>query len=85
MKIEYNLTKYFKDNNLFKTNESENITIKKENETIIIKGKEKDLIELADIIISIVKDEKENSHIHIDKDTLINKESEISEIIIEKY
>ena len=73
MKIEYKITKYFKDNNLFTDKESKNINISI------------DLVELADIIISVAKDERENSHIHIDKNTLINNESDYNEIIIEKY
>lgn len=85
MKIEYNNTKYFKDNNLFTDKESKNINISIENNTIIIKGSQIDLIELADIIISVSKDERENLHIHIDKNTLINNESDYNEIIIEKY
>ena len=53
-----------------------------ENE-IVIKGKKIDLIELADLILSVALDKSDN-HLHIDDLTLISKESVINNLIIEK-
>ena len=82
MKIEYNITDYFEKNNLFDKKESNGLTIKKESNTLLIKGSKRDLIELADILVNLSKEQ--TSHIHIDNLTLLNKKSDFSEIIIEK-
>lgn len=84
MNIEYKITKYFEDNNLFSNNNSSNITITNDNGILNIKGSEKDLVELADILVSVAKDKNERTHIHLDENTIIDKDSEFKEIIIEK-
>lgn len=84
MEIEYKISKYFKDNNLFTNDKVSNITITNENEILSIKGSAIDLVELADILVSVAKDKNEVSHIHLDENTIINKDSEYKEIIIEK-
>jgi hypothetical protein len=80
MNIEYNITKYFEDNNLFDASESNGLIIKENSNTITIKGSSKDLIELADLIVHVAKNK---THIHLDDLTTINKDSNIKEIIIE--
>ena len=82
MDIEYKNTKYFEENNLFENDSQKGLIIKGEVNSLLIKGSSRDLVELADVLVSIAKQDK--AHIHIDDLTLINKESEISEIIIEK-
>ena len=80
MNIEYNLTKYFEDNNLFDNSTSDGLIINQDSNTIIIKGSSKDLVELADLIVHVAKNK---THIHVDDLTIINKDSNIKEIIIE--
>ena len=84
MDIDYKITEYFEKNNLFDSNESNGLTIKNESNTLIIKGNSRDLIELADLLTNLAKSKTKGSHIHIDNSTLISKESNIKEIIIEK-
>ena len=83
MEIKYILTDYFEKNDLLDNQSSEGLTIKKEGNAILINGGSKDLIELADLIVNVAL-EKQKEHIHIDDLTLLNKESDFSEIIIEK-
>ena len=82
MDIDYKNTKYFEENGLFDSNSQNGLIIKNETNSVVIKGGSRDLVELADILLSVAK--QDNAHIHIDNLTLINKESEILEIIIEK-
>ena len=84
MKIEYKITEYFNNNNLFDSENTDGLSIKMENNSLIIDGNSKDLVELADILISICKEKNKETHIHIDTTTLVNKNSEIEEIIIQK-
>ena len=84
MNIKYKITEYFDNNNLFDNEISTGLKIKNDSNTLYIEGSSKDLIELADILVSISASKDKNPHIHIDDLTLINKESEIKEIIIEK-
>ena len=84
MDIEYKISKYFKDNNLFINDKVSDITITNENEILNIKGSAIDLVELADILVSVAKDKNEVSHIHLDENTIISKDSKYKEIIIEK-
>ena len=51
---------------------------------LIIKGSKLDLIELSDYIKRIALSNNENDHIHLDELTLINKDSLINNLIIEK-
>lgn len=80
------IIKYLKENNYnIKPENSKGIIINNNKKEILIKGSKLDLIELADYIISVALSKKENDHIHIDNLTLINENSEIKELIIEKY
>ena len=54
-----------------------------DNNILIIKGDKEDLLELSSYIKKVAND-KNNSHMHIDDLTLIDKESSIKELIIEK-
>ena len=83
MNIDYKITKYFLDNNLFNNNESNGLLLKIEANNLIIEGNSRDLVELADILVSISKN-KDNTHIHLDELSLISNNSDIKEIIIEK-
>ncbi len=84
MDIEYKISKYFKDNNLLNNDKTSDITITNDNDTLIIKGSGIDLVELADILVSVAKDKNEKTHVHLDENSIISKESEYKEIIIEK-
>lgn len=84
MKIEYKITEYFEKNNLFDSDEAEGITIKNDDNLLTIEGKSRDLVELADLLANLAKDNSKGAHIHIDNSTLLNEESDVKEIIIEK-
>ena len=53
------------------------------NKELIINGTSEDFIELSDLLVSLAMS-KTNDHHHIDELTLINDNSSIKEIIIEK-
>lgn len=53
------------------------------NKELIINGTSEDFIELSDLLVSLAMS-KTNDHLHIDELTLINDNSSIKEIIIEK-
>ena len=84
MNIEYKMTEYFKDNNLLNEKTTNGLTVQKDNETIIIKGDTQDLVELADILISLAKDNDNGAHIHLDEKTLLDDNSQYKNVIIEK-
>ena len=54
-----------------------------DNEILII-GSKVDLIELADYIVDVALSDSQQDHLHLDKLTLINTNSKIENIIIEK-
>ncbi len=83
MKIDYKITKYFEDNNLFDSYDSNGLMLKLDSKSIIVMGNSRDLVEFADLLVNVARS-KENSHIHVDDLTLLNKNSDISEIIVEK-
>lgn len=83
MNIEYKITDYFEKNNLFDSDNNNGLIIKKDDSTLYINGSSRDLIELADLLTSLAL-EKSKAHVHIDDLTLLNKESDFSEVIIEK-
>ena len=84
MNIEYKITDYFDKNNLFDSDNKNGLIIKNDDNTLLIKGNSRDLIELADLLTNLALEKNKNEHIHIDDLTLLNKESSVSEIIIEK-
>lgn len=84
MEIKYKITEYFTKNNLFDNILSDGLKIEKDKDTLLIKGDSKDLVILADLLVNVAIDKGNNSHIHIDNLTLLNKNSDYKEIIIEK-
>ena len=84
MKIDYKITEYFKENNLFDNESSFGLIVKNNFNSLLINGTSKDLVELADILCSLALSKNKNDHIHIDDLSLLNKISDYSEIIIEK-
>ena len=84
MKVEYEITKSFENNHLFDSDKNDGIQIKMDDQELIIKGSSRDLVELADVLVSVAVSKEKREHIHLDTDTILNHDSEISEIIIEK-
>ena len=84
MDINYEITTFFEENNLFDNSTSDGLEIKKEDNAILIKGNSKDLVELADLLVNVAKSKEQDTHIHIDDLTLLSNKSEFKEIIIEK-
>ena len=60
------------------------IIINMDNNELIIKGHKDELLELAEYINNIALSEEEKDHIHLDELTIIDKDSNIKNIIIEK-
>ncbi len=60
------------------------ITISLDNNELVIKGSKLDLIELANYIVNLALSNNNRDHIHIDDLTLIDKDSKINSLIIEK-
>ena len=84
MDINYRITKYFNENNLFENDKSNVILIKTDDGSITIKGNSRDLVELADLLVSVAASKEKGEHIHVDSLTTLNAQSDFSEIIIEK-
>ncbi len=57
--------------------------LKLDSKSIIVMGNPRDLVEFADLLVNVARS-KENSHIHVDDLTLLDSDSDFSEIIIEK-
>ena len=51
---------------------------------LVIKGSKIDLIELANYIVNVALSDYDRDHLHLDDLTLLSKDSEIKNIIIEK-
>ena len=83
MDIDYKITEYFDNKNLFDCDKSKDLLLKIDSKTLLVKGNSRDLVELADVLVSVAKN-KENTHVHLDDLTLINNNSDIKEIVIEK-
>ena len=84
MNINYKITEYFKKNNLFTNEISNGLNISIDNDSITIKGSQRDLVELADLLANVAIDKTKGAHLHIDELTLLDKDSNIKELIIEK-
>ena len=82
MKIDYKITDYFEENNLFDNSSSTGLKIKKDDDTLLIKGDSRDLVMFADLLVNVAKEK--SSHIHVDELNLLDKDSDIKEVIIEK-
>ena len=77
---------HLKDKNYNLTSSDSNgINVISSNNEIIVKGSKLDLIELADYILSVALSEHDTDHIHLDNLTLLDNNSDIRAIIIEKY
>lgn len=63
---------------------SHGIKIALMDDELIINGSKIELIELADYITSVALSKEKNDHLHLDKLTLINSESQVESLIIEK-
>ena len=86
MKNEQLVTKYLKGKNIYPdNNNNQNIKVEilKTGE-LYIKSDSESLINLADILVTLALSKNKGSHFHIDKQTLLDNTSQISEIIIER-
>lgn len=75
---------YLEENNYDIDSNSSGINLVLDNKELIIKGSSLDLIELADYITQVALSDKDNDHLHLDELTLLNKDNDISSLIIEK-
>lgn len=83
------VSEYLKKLNLYPTNEEPtDLGIQifvNENKELLIKASSNDLVELSDLLISLATSKNESgNHFHIDDLTLIDEESQITDVIIEK-
>ena len=60
------------------------INIKLEDNELLIKGSKEDLLELAEYINKVATSNNKNDHIHLDELTIIDENSVIKNVIIEK-
>ena len=60
------------------------ISINNYNNEIVIKGKQLDLLELANYLVKVALSSNDKDHIHLDDLTLLNRDSDIKNLIIEK-
>jgi hypothetical protein len=60
------------------------IKISLDNNELVIKGNKDDLIELSSYISNIANSNLDNDHLHLDELAIIDKESNIKNVIIEK-
>ena len=63
---------------------NEGINIITSDNEVVIKGNKENLLELAKYITDIANSDTDNDHIHLDDLTIIDKNSNIKELIIEK-
>ena len=83
MKID--LFKIIKDNNYeIEESNSNGLNICNYDNEITIKGDKTDLIDLANYIVNIALSDNDSDHIHLDELTIIDNNSEIKNLIIEK-
>lgn len=76
---------YLKDNNYnLEDDNLSGIKVEATLDNITIRGSKLDLIDLADLIVSVALSEYKSDHVHVDDLTLISEESKINEIVIEK-
>ena len=81
------VTKYLEDNNMY-PNLPEKYGIKielMETGELLIDGDSKSLIDLADLLVSLSQSNPgEGNHFHIGKETVLDDESKISDVIIQR-
>ena len=63
---------------------SKDIMIRTNNDEVVITGNKTDLIELANYITKLANSNQEKDHIHLDNLTIIDENSNIKNLIIEK-
>ena len=54
------------------------------NDELLIKGNKLDLLELSDYIKKVALSDNNQDHIHLDELTIVNNNSDIKKLIIEK-
>ncbi len=69
---------------IVESTESNGIDLNLAGDELLIKGSKGDLLELANYIINIALSKNNNDHIHLDGSTIIDEDSSIKKIIIEK-
>ena len=84
MNVEYKITEYFEKNNLFDCDSGNGLMIKNEGNSLLINGNSRDLIELADLLTSLALEKNREAHLHVDDLTLLNNQSDFSDLIIDK-
>ena len=85
MQIKNIISDYLKEENIVLDNKSSvGLNINYDNNEVVIKGTAIDLIELADLLVSCALSDVNGNHIHIDDLTLIDSNSDVSSLIIEK-
>ena len=82
--INNKLLDYLKKDGYELNTNSNGIGISIVNNELLIKGSKSDLIELANYIVNVALSNNEKDHLHIDDLTIINHNSSINSIIIEK-
>ena len=76
---------YLKDRGYKLDDDYSLLDISSNKDEVVIKGSQIDLIELADYIVSVALSDNDTDHLHLDDLTLINKNSNIKNLIIEKH
>ena len=75
---------YLKDKNYnLEEDKATGISFNLDNRDLLIRGSRLDLIELSDYLVSVALSD-DNDHVHLDDLTILNKDSDIDELIIEK-
>jgi hypothetical protein len=60
------------------------MNIKCSDNEVLITGNKEDLLEFAEYINKVANSENEKDHLHLDDLTIVDKDSEIKNLIIEK-
>ena len=76
---------YLKDRGYKLDDDYSLLDISSNKDEVVISGSQIDLIELADYIVSVALSDNSTDHLHLDDLTLINKNSNIKNLIIEKH
>lgn len=64
--------------------DSDGLNISVNDNEVTIKGDKNDLVDLANYILNVALSDKEKDHIHLDELTLVDDNSDITNLIIEK-
>ena len=60
------------------------MNIKHSDNEVLLTGNKEELLELAEYIIKVANSNNEKDHIHLDDLTIVDKNSDIKNLIIEK-